>query len=211
MRYRSLFVTPWTVARPAPWSLGSLPWSLCHLSDALPTTARSFTHLLSLPLSLCLPPPRASPPSPPLTPSPSPSLLQSNGANLPSPPAKQFHSQPDSLQIYFSPSKPTGQVSQVNTVPFLRGILLLVVTRYHFPIFLWLFLLPYLFKWWNMICMAFSGSTNGKESACQWRRCKTCGFDHWVGKTPWRRAWQPTPVSLPGESRGQRRLAGYSL
>ena len=31
-----------------------------------------------------------------------------------------------------------------------------------------------------------------------------------VGKIPWRRAWQPTPVFLPGESRGQRSLAGYS-
>ena len=35
-------------------------------------------------------------------------------------------------------------------------------------------------------------------------------FDPWVGKIPWRRAWQPTPVFLPGESRGQRTLAGYS-
>ena len=25
-------------------------------------------------------------------------------------------------------------------------------------------------------------------------------FDCWVGKTPWRRTWQPTPVFLPGES-----------
>ena len=31
-----------------------------------------------------------------------------------------------------------------------------------------------------------------------------------VGKNPWRRAWQPTPVSLPGESHGQRSLTGYS-
>ena len=29
-------------------------------------------------------------------------------------------------------------------------------------------------------------------------------------KTPWRREWQPTPVFLPGESDGQRSLAGYS-
>ena len=36
------------------------------------------------------------------------------------------------------------------------------------------------------------------------------GFDPWVGKIPWRRAWQPTPVFLPGESHGQRSLAGYS-
>ena len=27
----------------------------------------------------------------------------------------------------------------------------------------------------------------------------------------WRRKWQPTPVFLPGESHGQRNLAGYSL
>ena len=31
---------------------------------------------------------------------------------------------------------------------------------------------------------------------------KRCGFDPWVGKVPWRRAWQPTPVSRPGESYG---------
>ena len=32
----------------------------------------------------------------------------------------------------------------------------------------------------------------------------------WVGKIIWRRAWQSTPVSLPGESHGQRSLVGYS-
>ena len=31
-----------------------------------------------------------------------------------------------------------------------------------------------------------------------------------VGKIPWRRAWQPTPVFLPGESHRQRSLARYS-
>ena len=39
---------------------------------------------------------------------------------------------------------------------------------------------------------------------------KTCGFDPWVGKIPWRRAWQPTPVFLIEKSFGQRSLAGYS-
>ena len=29
---------------------------------------------------------------------------------------------------------------------------------------------------------------------------KRCGFDPWVGKIPWKKAWQPTPVFLPGES-----------
>jgi len=46
---------------------------------------------------------------------------------------------------------------------------------------------------------------SGRESFCQ---CRTRGFDLWVGKIPWRRKWQPTPVSLPGESHGQRSLAG---
>ena len=35
-------------------------------------------------------------------------------------------------------------------------------------------------------------------------------FDPWVGKIPWRRKWQPTPVFLTGKSHGQRNLAGYS-
>ena len=37
-----------------------------------------------------------------------------------------------------------------------------------------------------------------------------CWFNPWVGKIPWRRKWQPTPVFLPGKSRGQRSLVGYS-
>jgi hypothetical protein len=48
----------------------------------------------------------------------------------------------------------------------------------------------------------------GKEPACQYRRC---GFDPWVGKIPWRREWQPTPVFLPGEFHAQRNLAGYTV
>ena len=36
------------------------------------------------------------------------------------------------------------------------------------------------------------------------------GFDPWVGKIPWRRKWQPTPVFLPGEFHGQRSMVGYS-
>ena len=35
------------------------------------------------------------------------------------------------------------------------------------------------------------------------------GFDPWVEKIPWRRAWQPTPASLTRKSNGQRSLAGY--
>ena len=39
---------------------------------------------------------------------------------------------------------------------------------------------------------------------------KRWGFDPWVGKIPWRRAWQPTPVFSPGEFHRQRNLAGYN-
>ena len=38
-----------------------------------------------------------------------------------------------------------------------------------------------------------------------WRirlQCGRRGFHSWVGKIPWRRKWQPTPVILPGESHG---------
>ena len=57
---------------------------------------------------------------------------------------------------------------------------------------------------------SFPGGASGKESACQCRRCKRRRSDPWVGKIPWRRAWQSTPVFLPGESHGQRSLASYS-
>ena len=48
-----------------------------------------------------------------------------------------------------------------------------------------------------------------KELSCQCRRHKRRRFSPWVGKIPWRRARQPTPVFLPGESHGQRILVGY--
>ena len=50
----------------------------------------------------------------------------------------------------------------------------------------------------------------GKESACQQRRRRRCGFHPWGWKIPWSRKWQPTPVFLPREYHGQRGLAGCS-
>ena len=35
-------------------------------------------------------------------------------------------------------------------------------------------------------------------------------FNPWVGKIPWRRKWQPTPVLLPGKFHGWRSLVDYS-
>ena len=59
--------------------------------------------------------------------------------------------------------------------------------------------------------MGFPRGTSGKEPANQCRRRKKYRFDPWVRKIPWRRAWQPTPVFLPGESYGQKSMAGCSL
>ena len=53
----------------------------------------------------------------------------------------------------------------------------------------------------------FPDGTVAKESTCQ---CKKCRFDSWVGKIPWSRKWQPTPVFLPGNFHGQRSLVRYS-
>ena len=48
----------------------------------------------------------------------------------------------------------------------------------------------------------FAGGSDSKESG-------RLRFDPWVGKVPWRRAWLPTPVFLPGEFHRERSLAGY--
>ena len=47
------------------------------------------------------------------------------------------------------------------------------------------------------------------QSLFQWVNSRP-GFNPWVGKIPWRRKWQSTPVLLPGKSHGQRSLVGYS-
>ena len=51
----------------------------------------------------------------------------------------------------------------------------------------------------------FPGGSDGKESACQCRRCE---FDPWVGMIP--REGNGTMLFLPGKSHGQKNLAGYS-
>ena len=54
--------------------------------------------------------------------------------------------------------------------------------------------------------------SEGKESACKvktWVCSLRPGFNPWVGKIPWRRQWQPTPVLLPGKSHGRKSLIGY--
>ena len=60
----------------------------------------------------------------------------------------------------------------------------------------------------------FPGGSVNRESTCNVRdhlQCRRPGFNPLVGKIPWRRARQPTPVFLPGKSHGQRSLEGYDL
>ena len=51
------------------------------------------------------------------------------------------------------------------------------------------------YKWSHL---GFPGGTSGKESACQGKKCKRCGFDPWIGKIPWRRERLPTLRWLDG-------------
>ena len=66
--------------------------------------------------------------------------------------------------------------------------------------------------WINFKAMSinrkFGGSTVKNLPTC--RNHRRCRFDPWVRNIPWSRIWQPTPVFFPGESHGQRSLAGYS-
>ena len=43
--------------------------------------------------------------------------------------------------------------------------------------------------------LGFLGGASGKEPTCQYKRHQRCGFNPWVRKIPWRKAWQLTPVS----------------
>ena len=66
------------------------------------------------------------------------------------------------------------------------------------------------FIYWSTVIYGLPLWLSGKEYACQWRSFRRCGFNPWVDKIPWRRKWQPISVFLPGKSRGQRSLVGYS-
>ena len=56
-------------------------------------------------------------------------------------------------------------------------------------------------------CIKLPGGSEGKASA---HNAEDLCLIPGSGRFPWRRKWQPTPVFLPGESHGQRSLAGYS-
>jgi len=60
--------------------------------------------------------------------------------------------------------------------------------------------------------MGFPWWLSRKESECKAGATEDAGLIPGLGTSPipWRRAWQATPIFLPGESHGQRSLEGYS-
>ena len=75
---------------------------------------------------------------------------------------------------------------------------------FHWSIFLFLCSYPTVWiglPWW------LSGKKKKKKKIAY--QCRTHEFDLWAGKIPWKRAWQSTPIFLPGEFHGQRSLASY--
>ena len=56
--------------------------------------------------------------------------------------------------------------------------------------------------------MAFQVALVVKNSPANAGKLERYRFSPWVGKIPWKRAHQPTPIFFPGESHGQSSLAG---
>ena len=115
------------------------------------------------------------------------SLILSSDLLLDAPLSSQFH------LLYFLQYCNFYLVTTVNTIPTTVSVLECFQPKEASGHMWGVFGLP----WW--LC--------SKESACQ---CRKCSFNHWVGKIPWRRKWQPAPVFLPGKSHGQRSLVRYS-
>ena len=59
----------------------------------------------------------------------------------------------------------------------------------------------------SRLVLGFPGGLDGKVSACN---AGEPGLIPGLGRPPWRRKWQPTPVLLPGKFRGQTSLVDYS-
>ena len=60
------------------------------------------------------------------------------------------------------------------------------------------------------LCVGINGASLAAQMVKNPPAMQETEFNPWVGKIPWRRKWQPTPVFLPGGSHGQRSLADYS-
>ena len=62
----------------------------------------------------------------------------------------------------------------------------------------------------NCLRMGHHEGFLGGSAVKNWPTMQESGFNPWVGNIPWKRAWEPNPVILPGKSHGQRSLVDYS-
>ena len=72
---------------------------------------------------------------------------------------------------------------------------------------MYIYIYTYIYNCTDIDSMGLPWWLSGKEYVC---KCKKHKLNTWIGKIPWRRKWQPTPVFLRGKSHGQRSLVGYS-
>ena len=98
------------------------------------------------------------------------------------------------------------------TIPHQKASIILTVvplegTYHSSPAASRVFSVSFLFSSFIMMFLGFPGGSDGKESACKARDLSSIPG---LGRFPWRRSWQPTPVFLPGDSHGQKSLVSYS-
>ena len=103
----------------------------------------------------------------------------------------------------------TKLVPSVKTPALHSGFYHLTLQMQYIAHWFFFVFLHVIIRWWSKTSWDIPGGASGKEPTCQCRRCNRHRFDPWGRKMPWRRAWQPPAVSLPEESHGQGRLAGY--
>ena len=65
--------------------------------------------------------------------------------------------------------------------------------------------------WASQVVLVVKKRKKKKKTPAKAGDMRDVGSIPGFGRFPWRRAWQPTPVFLLGESHGQRSLTGYSL
>ena len=92
-----------------------------------------------------------------------------------------------------------GGIYAIKRICFCRRFLLVMRRSYH----------PKEFYCFSRYEGTFQVAQGVKNPPAMQETQRRHGFNAWIRKIPWRRAQRPTPVFLPGESHGQRSLAGY--
>ena len=111
-------------------------------------------------------------------------------------------------------SRPISKKLTIDSQAFLTNILFNNIIETHFLFVLLLSLVGWPGPHWGLFISMWGLTLSCRASqVAKWyrthlpsRRHGRWGFSHWVRKIPWRRKWQPTPVTLPGKCHGQRKL-----